>query len=198
MPRTPRPRLAISLLVALLAGLVVAGCAAAAPTPSPTAIAPAVTPTPVPGAPGAGGGSSGGSGSAPGGGSGGGVVPPGPGDDPLDGDATFVSPIPGQLDPHPVNVQAIRASVDGRHVQVELRWWSGVAPCSVLDSVQVARSDGDRTIGLTVIQGAGARDVACIDIAQLTATVVDLGDLEPGSWTIRAAGDAAPVVVDIR
>lgn len=104
---------------------------------------------------------------------------------------------PGQLDRHPVSVQRLRVTVDGRHVLAELRWWSGVAPCSVLDSVAVDRSDDAKTIVLTAIEGAGAQGVACIDIAQLTATIVDLGDLPAGHWTISAAGDAAPVEIDI-
>jgi hypothetical protein len=109
----------------------------------------------------------------------------------------MVVPIPGQLDPHPVNVQGIRATVDGRKVQVELRWWSGVAPCNVLDKVTVVQSDEDRTITLTAIEGHGAQDVVCIDIAQLTGTIVDLGELPAGSWTIQAAGDADPITVEV-
>ena len=39
--------------------------------------------------------------------------------------------------------------------------------------------------------------MACIDIAELKATVVDLGVLAAGSWTIAAEGDAPPVTIDI-
>lgn len=194
-PRSPRPRLRAvlaawrdRLAVLAVAAAVLAACAAgAAPTAtttSPVPSGPSVTPTPVPGAPGAGG-------------IGGIGAPVDPNKDPLLGPAKFYVPQPGQLDPHPVNVQRIRTAVDGRHVQVELRWWSGVPPCSVLDSVTVAMADDTRTIALTVNEGAGGRGVACIDIAQLTGTIVDLGDLAPGQWTISAAGDAPPVSIEV-
>jgi hypothetical protein len=180
------------LLVALVA--LTAGCAAAARVATPTR-SPEVTPTPVPGAGGnIGGGGAGGNGST---GSGVVIVPPGGGiGDPNLGQATVVVPQRGQMDLRAVNVQLIRASVEGRHVTVELRWWSGIAPCSVLDSVAVAR-DGT-TITLSPSEGSSARDVACVDLAQLKATVVDLGELEPGTWTIKASGDAEPVTVEVR
>jgi hypothetical protein len=47
-------------------------------------------------------------------------------------------------------------------------------------------------------QGASNLGVACIDIAQLKATIIDLGDLEPGSYTIGSTiGDAAPIQLTI-
>jgi ABC-type transport system substrate-binding protein len=178
----------LSGLVAL--GLVLAGCASsAALTPTPPA---APTPTPVPG------GSDGGSGSGgSGGNSGGGIVPPGGGAfiDPLLGQAAVFVPQPGQQDVHPVSVQLIRAGVDGSRVSVELRWWSGIAPCSVLDSVDVSQ-DGS-TYTLTVNEGSSGQQVACVDLAQLKATVVNLGDLAPGVYTIAATGDAEPITVTV-
>lgn len=183
----------------LALALVLAGCgsASASAAPSPTTVAP--TPTPVPGAGGVDGGSSSGAGS--GGSTGGGIVaPPGGGvnppcckNDPILGQATFVVPQPGQQNVHPVNVQLARASVDGQHVTVELRWWSGVAPCSVLDSVGIGHVDTAYTI--TASEGSSGQQVACVDIAQLKATVVDLGDLDPGTYTIKADGDAQPIEV---
>jgi hypothetical protein len=174
---------------------VLAACGvAAAPTPSPTAI-PSPTPTPVPGAGGVVGG--GGSGSGGSGGSGIGVAPP-PGGVPRDpnlGQAQLVAPQPGQKGLHPVSVVLARAAVDGHHVSIELRWWSGVAPCSVLDSVQVQR-DG-ATFTLTPMEGSSGRPVACEDIAQLKATVVDLGELDPGTYTIKASGDAPAITVTV-
>ena len=174
---TTRP---IGLAAALV--LTLAACAGAAgPTPSPT---PSPTPTPVPGASGS---------------TGSGIQPPCckgvPGGDPNLGPAEMVVPKPGQLDIHPVGVVLIRSVVDGHHVTVELRWWSGVAPCTVLDSVKVER-DGT-TMTLTPMEGASARDVACDMLAQLKATVVDLGDLEPGTYTIRAFGNPPAVEVTI-
>jgi hypothetical protein len=172
---------------------VLAACgAAAAPTPSPAPIA-SPTPTPVPGAGGVvGGGGSGGSGVG-----GVGVAPP-PGGVPQDpnlGRAQLVAPQPGQKDLHPVSVVLARAAVDGHHVSIELRWWSGIAPCSVLDSVQVQRDA--TTFTLTPMEGSSGQPVACEDIAQLKATVVDLGDLDSGTYTIKASGDAPATTVTV-
>lgn len=171
-----RPTLLPRLLPLIL---VLAACsAAAAPSASPT---PAPTPTPVPG----------GSGSV-GGLPGGGAVDPG---DPILGQAQLVIPQPGTNDPHPVSVVKIRAAVDGHHLTVELRWWSGVAPCSILDRVDVSR-DGT-TFTLTPMEGSGGGQVACIDIAQLKATVVDLGDLDPGTYTIHSSGNPEPTPIEV-
>ena len=187
---------------ALVVAAVLAACgdaAGASAIPSSPTL-PSVTPTPVPGAPGNGGLGGGGTGGSGGGnGSGGGVVQPpgGGGPDPLLGQAIWVIPVAGQRNPHPVNIGVLRAAADGRHVTVELRWWTGVAPCSVLDSVTISTDAAAHTVLLTAVEGSGAGDVACIDIAQLTATTVDLGELAAGSWTIRATGDAPSVTLDL-
>jgi hypothetical protein len=105
-------------------------------------------------------------------------------------------PRAGQKNTHPVGATTLQASVDGRHVLVKLTWYSGIEPCNVLDSVRVERSGAD--IAITLIEGASQLDVACIEIAQLKATIVDLGDLEPGTYTIRTTtGDASPIHVTI-
>ena len=116
--------------------------------------------------------------------------------DPGAGQPAIVVAKPGQLNPHPVGATTLKASVDGRHVLVKFSWWSGVEPCNVLDSVKIERSGTE--IAITLIEGASRLDVACIEIAQLKATIVDLGDLEPGTWTIRASsGEARPIEVTI-
>jgi hypothetical protein len=175
----------------LAASLVLAACGAAVgPSPSPTQVSP--TPTPVPGASGNLDG-----GNVGGGNVGGGVQPPcckEPGDPNL-GQAQLVVPVPGQLDLHPAGVALIRSAVDGHHLSVELRWWSGIAPCTVLDSVTVDRSG--TTFTLTPLEGSSQRDVACDAIAQLKATVVDLGELDPGAYTIKAFGDPPAIEVTI-
>ena len=193
----------------LLVIVILAGCGGAAASRSPgEGSSKEPGPTAVPGDPGSGGSGSdpgsGGSGSGSGGGSGGstgsGVVNPGSADVPPpvpggDG-ATIVVPKPGQLDPKPVSVSNLLVIVDGRHVTARLAWTSGVEPCYVLDSVRIAR-DGN-TITLTVLEGHGPGDVVCIEIAQLKATLVDLGELEPGSYDIQVQpGDAPAVTVDI-
>ncbi len=136
-----------------------------------------------------------GGGSEPGSGIGQPIAPPSSNDPglPVPGRPTIVVPKPGRLDVHPVGVFEIVPRVDGRRVTVTLSWWSGVPPCSVLDSVREVR-DGNR-IALTVIEGADQRGVACIELAMLKATVVDLGELDPGTYTIAAYGDAAPIQI---
>jgi hypothetical protein len=186
---------------ALAALLTLAACGGAtAPSPSPGAVpTPRPTPTAVPGEPGRG---AGGSGSDPGTGTGGGVLIPIPGgganEDPLFGDATYLTPGKGLVSQHAVNVQLVRAVVnaDGT-VTADLRWWSGVAPCSQLDHVEMVSDEAARTIHLKVVEGAGGSDTACIDIAQLSATAVDLGTLASGTWTISVEGDAPEIKVDV-
>lgn len=108
-------------------------------------------------------------------------------------------PVPGQVNPMPVSVWKMEPAVNGRHVTVLLTWWSGIAPCSVLDSVEVIR-DGT-TISLTPREGsdpkAAGGQVACPAIAMLRGTIVDLGDLEPGTWILAPNGDLAPAAITI-
>ena len=177
-----------------VATLTLAACAGAAAPPSPTpgpAAAPKPTPTAVPGDPG--------NGSSTGGGSGIVIpVPGGPNDNPLFGNATYVKPTQGLVNQRTVNVQLLRALVNADGTSTaDLRWWSGVAPCSALDHVEMTTDAAAKTIHLKVIEGSGAGDVACIDIAQLTATAVDLGTLASGSWTISVEGDAPQIPLDV-
>ena len=181
----PTSRTPLLLPIALF----LAACGAAAapsPTPAPT---PEPTPTAVPGPGGVGGG---GVVAPPGG-----IVDPGNGGDPILGKANLVSPVAGLINQHPVSVQLVRASADSAGATAELRWWSGVAPCSALDSVQVDKDEAAKTIKLTVIEGSGPGDVACIDTAELKATVVDLGVLAAGTWTISAEGDAPAITLEV-
>ncbi|MFL5678970.1 MAG: hypothetical protein ACJ77B_00045 [Chloroflexota bacterium] len=166
--------------------IVVAACSASVASPPPTA-APSPSPIPAastgpddpvttdPGSPNAGSG----------------VAEPGP------GQPTLVIPKPGQKNVHPVSIEQLEARVAGRHVVLNARWWSGVEPCSVLDSVAV-KQDG-KTITISVLEGNSGAEVACIDIAMLKATPIDLGDLDPGTYTI-VAGDksqAPPITVTV-
>jgi hypothetical protein len=179
--------------VALVLAVALAACSSAgAPSPSSPSDTPLPTPTAVPGDPGSGGGS---------GGTGSGIVIPIPGDpgsNPLVGKATYVTPSQGLLNLHAVNIQLVRAvlSNDGS-AMVDLRWWSGVPPCTQLGDVQVARDDAAKTIRIAVIEGSGGGQVACIDIAQLTATQVQLDPMASGTWTIAAQGDAPAITVDV-
>lgn len=174
---------AVALALAACSGSAGAGVASKAP----------VTVTPQPSDPSTGGGSAGSTGS---GAIGPGAIGPGGSDDPSlpdTGSPTLVVPKPGRLDVRPVGATTIEPTVDGSRVSVKLSWWSGVAPCSVLNSVEQVRTG--RTIALTILEGADQRGVACIEIAMLKATLVDLGELPTGSYTITAGGDASPVPI---
>ena len=185
------------LAIALAAAVALMGCTAAA-APLPAAGSPTLAPTPSapplaatdPG-PGAGGGSDGGPGTGVG------VVPVDPAPiDPSVGEAKLVRPLPGRLNPHPVLPTDLRASVDGRHVLVKVTWYGGVEPCSVLDSVTVTKSG--REITIVPVEGSSDPTAICIEIALLKATIVDLGELEPGTWRITSPdGEAAPIVLTI-
>ena len=115
-----------------------------------------------------------------------GVVPPDP------GGARLVIPKPGQLDVHPVTAEAITATVDGRHVTLDITWWSGVEPCSILDTVVV--ETGPQSFAVTLREGRGPEEIACIAIAEQHRTVVDLGELAPGTYTVTDATGGAPAI----
>ena len=112
------------------------------------------------------------------------------------GGAQDVVAKPGQRDVHPVSVSLIEVRLNGDRIAARLTWTSGVEPCYTLDSVVVAREGS--TITLTVREGSGFEAVACIEIAVMKATVVDLGPFEPGTYRIAAShSDAAPVDVTV-
>lgn len=172
MTDAPKTRFAFLALAALLATACSAG--AAGPTPSPTQPPDLVITAPPDTGSGSGAGSGGVPGNAP----------------------TFVVPRAGQLEPHAVNITKLAATVQGRYVTVQADWWSGVEPCNVLDSIQFVRS-GD-TFSVTLFEGHGPELVACIEIAVLKATTFSLGELAPGTYTVRAAtGDAPPVTFTV-
>ncbi len=178
-----RRRLSAAAAGLLALSFALAACAgAAAPSPSPST--PPADSTPgggVPGEPG--------TGILPTDPGGGGVAP--------DPKAALVFPRPGVIDPQPVFVSSLSSSITGGHLIVRVEWTSGVEPCYTLASVTVAR-EGD-TFTLQVLEGSTGRDVACIEIAQYKATLVDLGELPAGTYTVKAdPGDAAPLAVTIR
>jgi hypothetical protein len=198
------------LTVALLLVLSLAACAgsAAGPTANPTSpsATPQPTPTAVPGDPGGtGGGTDPGSGGGSGGNVGTGILPPGivlpvpPGpDQSLLGEAKYLTPTAGLINQRNVNIQLLRAAIttDGKAF-ADLRWYSGVAPCSALDSVKLVKDDAAKTIHLTVVEGSGPGDQVCIDIAELHAVAVDLGALASGTWAISTEGDAPAIQLDV-
>jgi hypothetical protein len=180
----------------------------ASPSGDPGATTPpSITePTPVPGStmdpgadPGAGQGGDSSGGSVPGNPGVGGPLPVDPGAGggvPVDPQPTIVTPTVGVTGVHAVPAAKLEAAANGRDVAVRIAWWSGVEPCNALAGITVSR-DGD-TFLLTVNEGsAAAPDTMCIEIAKYKAAVVDLGELEPGTYTIAAFGDAAPVEVTV-
>lgn len=113
-----------------------------------------------------------------------------------DGGPKVVVPRPGTISPHPVAVQSLEPAIDGRHVTVKATWTSGVEPCYVLDSV-IVNQDGNAFV-ITVVEGSGQADQICIEIAVMKATIVDLGELEPGNYTIEATdSDIPPVTITV-
>ena len=159
-----QPGSAIVVGIALTMSLVLGACSASgAATPSPTPIPPEAPVTSPP--------------------DGGGINPGLP-------QPQFVSPKPGQLATHPVTVAALTPTVDGHRVTVRADWVSGVEPCNVLDRVEVVNDGTIFTVAL--FEGSSDLNVACIEIAAYKATLIDLGELAPGSYVVQAADGAAP------
>ena len=195
---------------AFLVVLTLAACAGSAATPTGAPTGPAETPKPTPTAvPGQGGGTGGSTDPGSGGGSGSnvgtGILPPGltfpdgqvP-DETLLGEAKYLPPTAGLVNPRNASIQLLRAAVgDDGKAFADLRWYSGVAPCNALDSVQLQKDDAAKTIHLTVVEGSGPGDQMCIEIAELHAVAVDLGVLASGTWTISTEGDASPIKLDV-
>ena len=170
-----RPRLGLRPVIGFSVMLVVAACsnggAPATPEPSsPDASAPpdGIVTSPPDG--------------------GGGVLLPGGGKP--------IVPKPGQLDVHPIAADSLAARVEGSTVIVTATWTSGVEPCNVLDSILVQKLDGTMTI--TLREGHGPEEVACIAIAELHSTVFEVHDVAAGTWTIvDSGGRATPVQVTV-
>ena len=118
---------------------------------------------------------------------------PGVPDDPAN---AFVVPKPGQLDVHPVPIDSFDARVDGSTIVVTAMWTSGVEPCNTLDRIVVDPTDGTFTI--TLLEGHGPQEIACIAIAQLKKTQFEIPTTKPGTYTIAdGRGLAAPLQVTV-
>lgn len=123
--------------------------------------------------------------------------PADPSQDPgiVDG-AKVVVPKPGQLDVHDVSADSLTARVDGSTIVVTASWFSGVEPCNVLDTVIVAKGEG--SFSITLREGHGPEDVACIAIAELHKTEIAIPDVAPGAYQITdGTGGAAPIEVTV-
>jgi hypothetical protein len=109
---------------------------------------------------------------------------------PVTGGASWVTPVPGTGAGAGVSPTGLRAGVlDGRAFAV-VTWWGGVAPCYVLRPVRIDRHGS--VIRLTVREGSDAAPgTACVELAQLKRTRVDLGRLAPGTYTVVAGARRA-------
>jgi hypothetical protein len=95
-------------------------------------------------------------------------------DDPMDdAEPELVEPRSGMEDVRPRPFDEAEAIDDST---VEVRFWSGVEPCYVLDSVEVEETD--ETVTITLFEGSEPtdEDVACIEIAVWKATHVELSE----------------------
>lgn len=113
---------------------------------------------------------------------------------PVGGDGELTSPQPGQLDLHPVAAESLESAVDGRHVTIRITWTSGIEPCNVLDSIAV--EPGEMAFSITLREGHAPGNNICIEIAKQKHALVNLGELDPGTYTISdAMGGATPIQV---
>ncbi len=162
-----------ALTITLALSLAFAGCSSGAPSAPPSdtpAAPPSATPQPSDPPP---------------------ASDDGPG--PVNPGVKVVVPRPGQLDVHPVAAETLTASVDGRRLTLTIDWWSGVEPCTILDTVLVQTEAAGYAI--TLREGRGPEDVACIAIAEQHRTVVEFpDDLAPGTYTIRDGAGGAPSI----
>ena len=115
-----------------------------------------------------------------------GVVDPSP-----DPGGEFVIPRPGQLDVRDVAADSLEATVDGSTMTVTATWTSGVEPCDILDTIVVDRAQPG-VFTITLREGNGPEEIACIAIAEQKQTRFDIPDVAPGTYTLRDGGGNAP------
>lgn len=108
-----------------------------------------------------------------------------PSTEPLEPHPQLVVPRSGMADVRPVAFDSATIRDDDRTVDV--RFWSGIEPCAVLDHVDVAY--GVQTVTITLIEGAdpGAGLVACPDIAMLKQVTVALDQQLAGRRIVDGA-----------
>jgi hypothetical protein len=175
----------LGLALAVLIVPVIAGCssgAVASASPKPSAAPPSATPSQAP--------------SADPSSSVGTDLPIASDPGVIDPAGKLVVPAPGQLDVHPISAETLTAAIDGRRVVITIAYTSGVAPCSILDSIMVQKGSG--SFALTLREGHGPGDPICMMMAESKRTQVDLGELEPGDYRVSdATGGAPPIVVSV-
>jgi len=119
------------------------------------------------------------------------VAPGNPNPTPGQPQASPVVPIPGQQ-----GVRAIAwtdADVAADDTTVTITWWSGVEPCQVLDHIDVRYARDDITITLFEGHTPTREDMACIEIAVLKQTTVQLDEAVAGRKIVDGAKGATIV-----
>jgi ABC-type transport system substrate-binding protein len=114
----------------------------------------------------------------------------------IGGAGKLVVPKPGQLDVRDIRADELQARVDGSTIIVTASWTSGVEPCNVLDSIVV--TSGANSYAITLREGHGREEVACIAIAEIHKTEFEIPNVKPGTYQITdATGGAAPIEVTV-
>jgi hypothetical protein len=110
------------------------------------------------------------------------------------GTGALVKPVQGDSRGTPVLPVKLRVgSGDGR-AWARVTWWGGVPECYVLRPVRIARHGTALRLSLFEASGVPAA-TACIDLAMEKAVRVDLGALDPGTYTVRAGSLVRTLVV---
>jgi hypothetical protein len=114
----------------------------------------------------------------------------------IGGGGKLVVPKPGQLEVHDVPADEFAARVDGTTIIVTASWTSGVEPCNVLD--QIVITPGANSFAITLREGHGPEDIACIMIAEIHKTEFQIPNVAPGTYQITdGTGHAAPIEVTV-
>ncbi|HZJ26211.1 MAG TPA: hypothetical protein VFF40_04230 [Acidimicrobiia bacterium] len=108
---------------------------------------------------------------------------------PPDG-AQEVEPRPGMDDVHPISFDSAIPSADGRSLTVAFT--GGVAPCFVLDHVDVDIQPDAVTVTLYAGHEPAPEPVACIEIAAFYETTVELSESLAGRPVLDGALAVAP------
>jgi hypothetical protein len=95
---------------------------------------------------------------------------PGAGGDP-NPSPSYTEPQPGQEDVRAIAWDSYNADQKGR---LYVSYYSGVEPCYVLDRIDVVERETKVTVTLWEGHAPGSEDVACIEIAELKTTVIQL------------------------
>jgi hypothetical protein len=108
-----------------------------------------------------------------------------------DGSARVVTPTPGLDGVVPAAIDSASA-LDGN--KLEVRFYSGVEDCYGLERIDVEETEAEVSVAVFTGNRPEARDIACIEIAELVAAVVTL-DAPLGERTVVDASTGAAVPV---